>query len=193
MRIQTPADLARLVKTRRQSRGLTQQDVADAVGITRQSLARIEHGHSGVSFDTVLRLFDELGVTLDTDSGPSRQNAAQIPIPDTDALQRAAASVIRTSAHNLDPSAVAAAATGSINAAALPRWRESVHELTSQIQENAARYGPPLSTQAARQALLNAAVEAGDPDRTQPSTAREGDPQGTEDKSRETSDSERNG
>ncbi|RLP75951.1 XRE family transcriptional regulator [Mycetocola tolaasinivorans] len=63
--IQKPADLARLIKTQRQTQRLTQQDVADAAGITRQSLARIERGHSGVAFDTILRIFEKLSIRLD--------------------------------------------------------------------------------------------------------------------------------
>ena len=65
MRIQKPSDLARIVKTRRQSLGLTQQDIADAVGVTRQSLARIESGNGGASFDTVLRIFGQLDGRLE--------------------------------------------------------------------------------------------------------------------------------
>lgn len=65
MRIEKPGDLARIVKMQRQAYGLTQQEVADAVGITRQSLARIERGNGGVSFDTVLKIFAELDVHLD--------------------------------------------------------------------------------------------------------------------------------
>src|SRR5690606_39281151 len=39
-------------------------DVADYARITRQSLARIERGNAAVSFDTALRIFDFLGITL---------------------------------------------------------------------------------------------------------------------------------
>ncbi|WP_010206033.1 helix-turn-helix domain-containing protein [Salinibacterium sp. PAMC 21357] len=65
MKISKPADLARLVKRRRQAQGHTQQTVADAAGITRQSLARIERGHGGVSFDTLILILDHLGIRLD--------------------------------------------------------------------------------------------------------------------------------
>jgi transcriptional regulator with XRE-family HTH domain len=64
MEVSKPADLARLVKSTRQIQGRTQQDVADAAGITRQSLSRIEGGHGGVSFDTVLLILDYLGIRL---------------------------------------------------------------------------------------------------------------------------------
>lgn len=65
MKIQTPANAARVIKTQRLKLSLTQQDVAEAVNITRQSLARIEKGNGGGSFDTYLRLFDLLNISLE--------------------------------------------------------------------------------------------------------------------------------
>lgn len=125
MRIQKPADLARAVKTRRQAQGLTQQDIAEAVGITRQSLARIERGHGGASFDTVLRVFAELGIRLEATSDD--QHPITLPIPNDDPLRQATSAAL--------------AATRDIHTSSL--------------------------------SLLNAAIEAGDPDRVD-STAAEG-------------------
>lgn len=65
VKLQTPSDLARLVKNARLQRDLTQQDVAGAIGITRQSLARLERGDGGTSFNTVLLILDHLDVHLD--------------------------------------------------------------------------------------------------------------------------------
>lgn len=69
MRVTKSADLARLVKSTRQALGRTQQDVAEAAGITRQSLSRVEAGHGGISFDTVLLILDYLGIRLDGQRG----------------------------------------------------------------------------------------------------------------------------
>lgn len=66
VKLQTPSDLARIVKNARVKRNLTQQDVAEAVGITRQSLARLEQGNGGTSFDTVLLILDHLGIQIAT-------------------------------------------------------------------------------------------------------------------------------
>lgn len=74
MRIQKPADLARIVKTQRQAQQLTQQQVADVTGITRQSLARIEGGHAGASFASVLRIFEYLGIQLEGNSSAEGAN-----------------------------------------------------------------------------------------------------------------------
>lgn len=134
MQIQKPADLARLVKTRRQAQGLTQQNVADSVGITRQSLARIERGHGGASFDTVLRTFEALGIRLEATSNGQRQINTSPP-----------------------PS----------------RWPATLNDLAGEVGETVARTAPELSARAARQALLNAAIEAGDPDRKDSTTAGE--------------------
>ena len=87
MQIQKPSDLARIVKTQRQAQGLSQQAIADTVGITRQSLARIERGNGGASFDTVIRIFDTLGISLDATPGREHHTIAQgVDAADTAAI-----------------------------------------------------------------------------------------------------------
>ncbi|MEV8267354.1 helix-turn-helix transcriptional regulator [Microbacterium sp. NPDC076911] len=88
MKLQTPSDLARLVKNARVQRNLTQQDVADAVGITRQSLARLERGNGGTSFDTVLLILDHLGIHLEATS--DRRTTATVTVTTRGAAQAAA-------------------------------------------------------------------------------------------------------
>lgn len=66
--IRTPADAARVIKTARLEQSLTQQEVADAVGVSRQVLARIEQGSAASSFMTYLRIFSYLGVNLSAHS-----------------------------------------------------------------------------------------------------------------------------
>jgi len=84
MKLQTPSDLARLIKNARVQQSLTQHDVAHAVGITRQSLARLERGNGGTSFDTVLLILDHLGIHLN--AATDRDTAALA----TDAIRGAA-------------------------------------------------------------------------------------------------------
>lgn len=112
MQIQKPADLARIVKTQRQAQGFTQQEVAESVGITRQSLARIESGHAGASFDLVLRILDELNIHLEANS--YRQPIANVSIParDTDALWKETSAAI-ADALKVGTSAIVAAATAA--------------------------------------------------------------------------------
>jgi transcriptional regulator with XRE-family HTH domain len=88
VKLQTPSDLARLVKNARVQRNLTQQDVADAVGITRQSLARLERGNGGTSFDTVLLILDHLGIYLDATT--NRRTTTPTAVTSRGAAQAAA-------------------------------------------------------------------------------------------------------
>ena len=150
MRIRKPADLARLVKTRRQAQGLTQQDVADAAGITRQSLARIEQGHGGASFDTVLRILENLGVRLETASSSGRNDPAQFLRWDADALRTV-------------PASAPAVVQDTVVTASEPGWKGVFNAQTAHLREAARQAGFELSPEAARKALLNAAVETGDP------------------------------
>jgi transcriptional regulator with XRE-family HTH domain len=123
MQIEKPSDLARIVKTRRQAQNFTQQDVADAAGITRQSLARIERGYAGASFDTVLRIFEKLGIRLEAavtaqhplDDSISADSKTHSPSP---SLLAAAAGSRNADASALT-AAAAAAASRNIDASAL--------------------------------------------------------------------------
>lgn len=85
VKIEKSADAARAIKTRRLSQGLTQHDVAQSVGITRQSLARIEKGKGGGAFDTYLRLFDLLEIQLEAhfpeEAGRATQTAVSLAAP----------------------------------------------------------------------------------------------------------------
>lgn len=188
MQIQKPADLARIVKTQRQSQGLTQQDVADAVGITRQSLARIEQGRGGASFDTVVRVFEKLGVRLDATVNGQRRVVDQVldnagfrrvvpsaswRLRDGDASAVAAAALrhIDISAltaaarQSVDTSAIVAAATPSIDTSTLlSAWRGNLDNLTRQLRGTVLESGIELDGKEAREALLNLAIESGDPD-----------------------------
>lgn len=139
MKIQKPADLARIVKTRRQAQGLTQQDIADAVGITRQSLARIERGHAGASFDTILRIFDKLGIHLEVAS--SGQRHPSVPLSSADVLRNIDISaVIAAAMGDIDTSAIAAAAAGNIDTnTLLPEWRAKWRHLSTPLQAIEAR------------------------------------------------------
>lgn len=93
VKLQSSSDLARLVKNARIQRNLTQQDVADAVGITRQSLARLERGNGATSFDTVLLILDHLGIHLDATA--DRRATAPTEVATRGAAQAAADALTR--------------------------------------------------------------------------------------------------
>lgn len=107
VKLQTPSDLARLVKNARVQRHLTQQDVADAAGITRQSLARLERGNGGTSFDTVLLILDHLGIQLDASTErrtPPATVASSAAQAAADALAKRITPPILGLAPQIDPS-----------------------------------------------------------------------------------------
>lgn len=66
MRITKHADVARVLKNARLSAELTQQQVADSLGVTRQTVARIERGTGNATLETYFRLFSlfELNVEI---------------------------------------------------------------------------------------------------------------------------------
>lgn len=176
MRIEKPADLARIVKTRRQGQGFTQQDVADAVGITRQSLARIERGYLGTSFETVLRIFEKLGISLEGKTDIQHHNTEQSLSPKANAALRAASAALTDPAYrNLDVSPLVAAATAAMRnmndhtlSPTLSEWQSSLKDLTKQASEDMMKFEHELSDAEVRKALLDAAIEAGDPDHFSP-------------------------
>lgn len=53
------------IRRKRIALGLTQQQLADMAGLSRQTLNGIEHGHVNVTLDTLGRLVDVIGLTLE--------------------------------------------------------------------------------------------------------------------------------
>jgi len=49
----------------RTNAGLTQQELSDAAGVSRSTVARIESNRQSPGVETLTRLADALGVTLD--------------------------------------------------------------------------------------------------------------------------------
>jgi len=159
MQIQKPSDLARIVKTQRQAQGLSQQAIADTVGITRQSLARIERGNGGASFDTVIRIFDTLGISLD--ATPSREHhtiAQGVDAADTAAIAAAAAPAARSRLAS--------------SPAALPALQSALIQFADLLQKNNEHTLREIDAARASQAQLNTRIEAGDPDRTPENTTK---------------------
>jgi transcriptional regulator with XRE-family HTH domain len=66
------ADLAAIIRDTRQRRGLTQLQLATAVGVTRQSVVNLETGRGNPSLATVLAALRALELRLDvTPAGPT--------------------------------------------------------------------------------------------------------------------------
>lgn len=150
IQIQKPADLARMIKTQRQSQGLTQQDVADAVGITRQSLARIERGHGRASFDTVLRIFDRLQIRIEAHQEEKRHVSATTSPPDTEASWEVlSAALQRSRGFDLAPIVAAASATTQNidTSAMMQNMQSAIKQFAKHLQDSTAKHGSGFSVQ----------------------------------------------
>lgn len=64
-RMRSVDDVARTVAEARLQRGLTQDELADRVGISRTYLARLEAGGSTIQLQRILLLLRELGVDVE--------------------------------------------------------------------------------------------------------------------------------
>lgn len=60
----TDSALAAVLRSMREERSLTQEDLAHASGLTVAALARIERGQANPRWTTVLQIASGLGVTL---------------------------------------------------------------------------------------------------------------------------------
>lgn len=63
-KIESAADVGRLVRQTRQAASLTQQELADRVGTTRQWVSRLEQGHHTPTMNTVLIALSVLGLEM---------------------------------------------------------------------------------------------------------------------------------
>jgi transcriptional regulator with XRE-family HTH domain len=64
-RVRAPRDLGGLVRARREQLNLTQADLAVQLGVSRQSVLRLEKGTANPDLRQLLRLLDWLGMTVD--------------------------------------------------------------------------------------------------------------------------------
>lgn len=65
MQVKTPEDLGSLVRERRAELRLSQTELAEAAGVTRLWVSKVEAGHPGAEFGRVLRLVRALDLGLD--------------------------------------------------------------------------------------------------------------------------------
>ncbi len=184
--IQTPSDLARLVKNARIRRNLTQQNVADAVGITRQSLARLERGNGGTSFDTVLLILDHLGTHLEAATERRATNSTTAATKDAaqaaaNALAKRVTPLIESGAleafnkqvldsfrqidpstlPNFDASGILEQARANIDAAALASIREASRRLTARLTiPGSVLIDPPQAVEAVSRVASEIEVDA---------------------------------
>jgi HTH-type transcriptional regulator / antitoxin HipB len=69
MLIRTPTELGAIIRDKRKRLGLDQSTLANRIGVSRQWVIEIEHGHPRAELGLVLRALDALGIRLDASSG----------------------------------------------------------------------------------------------------------------------------
>ncbi len=62
--VRSPEDLGRAIAELRRSRGLTQEEVAETLGVTRSVVAHLERGRHGRTLGRILLLLRRLGATI---------------------------------------------------------------------------------------------------------------------------------
>jgi y4mF family transcriptional regulator len=70
MLVDRPEDFGAIVRERRLSQRLTQEDLARRAGVSRPTIARIEAGHQRAELNAVLKLAAALGLVIDVDDAP---------------------------------------------------------------------------------------------------------------------------
>jgi HTH-type transcriptional regulator/antitoxin HipB len=66
MFVRTPADLGAVIRERRKHLKLNQAVFAKQIGVSRQWIIELEHGHTRAELGLVLRALDALNIRLDT-------------------------------------------------------------------------------------------------------------------------------
>ncbi len=81
MFIRTSADLGAIIRDRRKHLKLDQASFAKRIGVSRQWIIELEHGHARAELGLVLRALDALNIRLDAsadDTQPRRPGAVDI-------------------------------------------------------------------------------------------------------------------
>ena len=86
MLTRTAAELGAVIRDRRKRLKLDQSSLAKQVGVSRQWLIEVEHGHPRAELGLILRVLDALGIKLDADSSLSAGRGARKPAVDLDAI-----------------------------------------------------------------------------------------------------------
>jgi transcriptional regulator with XRE-family HTH domain len=83
MIIRRPHDIGAIVRQARLSRALSQQQLADRLGVSRWWVNEFELGKSKARIDLVLSALNHLGVSLSADTGPAAlRGDRDVPVPD---------------------------------------------------------------------------------------------------------------
>lgn len=77
--VDTPQQLKTILRTLRQSRGLTQEEVGRMLGVSQKRIARIEAAPEVTGFDQIARLVSALGGSIHIGEQPAHRVAEPGP------------------------------------------------------------------------------------------------------------------
>ena len=81
MLIRAPADIGAVIRERRKQLKLDQAALAKRIGVSRQWVILIEHGHPRAELGLVMRALDALNIQLDASAGqPHRHRPGGVDI-----------------------------------------------------------------------------------------------------------------
>src|SRR5215813_10013136 len=86
MHVRTPADLGAVIRERRKQLKLDQSGLAKRIGVSRQWVIEIEHGHPRAELALVLRAVDALDIRLDAQVEQTLRRGAPGSTVDIDAI-----------------------------------------------------------------------------------------------------------
>lgn len=84
MNIRTPLDMGLLIRERRRELGLSQQELADQVRVSRQWIVEVEKGKARAEVGLVLQTLNVLGVALRVGADGEARPEPFPEIPDID-------------------------------------------------------------------------------------------------------------
>jgi y4mF family transcriptional regulator len=86
MLIRTPADLGAVVRDRRKDLKLDQATLAKRIGVSRQWVIEVEHGHPRAELALVLRAIDVLDIHLDASTAQETGQRRRSDAVDIDSI-----------------------------------------------------------------------------------------------------------
>lgn len=81
--LRRPEDLGGLIKSQRERLTLSQQELADRLGVSRKWINEIEQGNAGAKLGLVLRALNELEIEIVAETGSAK---AEQPLPPIDEI-----------------------------------------------------------------------------------------------------------
>lgn len=86
MLIRTPVDFGAVIRDRRKQLKLDQATLARRIGVSRQWVIEVEHGHSRAELALVLRALDVLDIHLDAGIAPATDRRRGSGAADIDSI-----------------------------------------------------------------------------------------------------------